>query len=301
MGYSARILADSITRSGTRLTTLEAVIPRIVLAELNTHRTHSRCSASSRAIPVEKRIEMIERDPFIPETFGKNRKGMQSTEDLDDEAASQARLIWTNAKTDAIARARELAKLEVHKQLANRLLEPFAWHTVVLSATEWENFYALRCHPDAQGEMRRSAEFMQEAMHNSTPRLLEDGEWHLPYITEEERLTFELEFLIKVSCGRCARVSYRTFDGKYDPHADYILAEKLAEAGHMSPLEHPARPMTSLELETYQTFKLDENKRVVPAGSFCGNFRDWIQARKRIRFEHNFALHQTQAQGEVSA
>ena len=165
---------------------MEVTFPRIVLAEFNTHRVLSRNSASSRAIPVEKRIAALELDCFEPEAFGKNQKGMQASEDLRSEDDVMARMAWRKASTEAIASAKALASLGVHKQLANRLIEPFCWHTVIVTATEWDNFYALRCSPDAQPEIRKVAEMMRDVHEASRPTYLDFGEWHLPLLQDDE-------------------------------------------------------------------------------------------------------------------
>lgn len=279
MGYAAKILKDSITNDGARLTTFEVTIPRIVLAEFNTHRMLSRNSASSRAIPVAKRIQTVKEDPFIPEAFGRNKKGMQAGGLLDEDANAKARALWLDGRDEAIRIAEGLASLEVHKQLANRVLEPYLWHTIVVSATEWDNWDALRCHEAAQPEIRKPAETMRELRLSNVPKVLRFGQWHLPYVEDDEadellRVNgFSSNELAYISAGRCARVSVKTFDGTTDPRADLDLAIRLRSAGHMSPLEHPA-----------QAYALEH------AHEFMGNFRGWKQLRKTVRNEHNFAL-----------
>ena len=187
---------------------------------------NSRNSASSRAIPVEKRIASIEADPFVPESFGSAKAGMQAGEALTDQAASNARSEWLWGMHQAISAAKGLSSCGVHKQLANRLLEPFAWHTAVITATDWRNFFALRCHPDAQPEFRRIAEMMRDAMTVSDPVRIERGTpfpWHVPFIRPEDWTAWGDGFLssddmLMVSVGRCARVSYLTHDGKLATH-----------------------------------------------------------------------------------
>ena len=305
MAYSAKVLLDSISEVGVRLTTLEVTIPRIVLAEFNTHRALSRNSASSRAIPVEKRISMVEIDPFIPEVFGKNQKGMQAHDQLDEQNTQRAREIWESSCDHAISHARQLAALGVHKQLANRLIEPFLWHTIIVTATEWDNYFALRCNPDAQPEIRRSSELMREAYLASKPKELKLGQWHTPFVDDEEAVRILIEeeragwtscdhdVVAHVSIGRCARVSYLTHDGKRDWRADVQLAIRLQQAGHMSPFEHVARPMTIDDVK-HNLSKLfgvtainDPDFNI--AEHFSGNFRGWLQMRKLLPNEDNFA------------
>ena len=258
MGFAAKILADSLSPDGVRLTTMEVTFPRIVLAEFNTHRMLSRNSASSRAIPVEKRIASVHADPFIPAAFGKNQPGMQASTDLLDNEAWRALQAWKNACENALTFAAELARLGVHKQLANRLLEPFRWHTVIVSATEWSNFFALRCHKDAQPEIRTVAVMMRDALGSGNPISLHHGHWHTPLVDGAEELLARtaVERWKQISVGRCARVSVLTHDGRRDPDEDVALCGRMRSGGHMSPYEHVARPMTAMELARYRRIEL---------------------------------------------
>lgn len=297
--YGARVLADSISPDGVRLTTLVVNMPRFVLAELNTHRMFSRNSASSRAIPVERRIAMIGADPVVPEAFSKNRPGMQADENLDEDAERESRWQWLRACAESVARARNLAAAGVHKQHANRLLEPFSPHTVIISATEWENYFALRCHPAAQPEIQRASYAMRDAMAASAPAPLGYDEWHLPLVMDDERDESRSDFvrsggisgLIRLSIARCARVSYLTHDGKRDPAADLKLYERLASMGHMSPLEHAARPMRREDVAAALgrlSGVICEFSRLDPAQHYSGNFRGWMQYRKTLAGEAVF-------------
>jgi thymidylate synthase ThyX len=304
MAFDAKVLADSVSPAGHRLTTLEATFPRFVLAEFNTHRVFSRNSASSRAIPIAKQLRRVLEEPYVPIEFGSNQPGMQAGPPLDGERREAAEREWLRARDDAVRRVlglvtapeavaeeedllEALARVEaairdraqpaqwlnVHKQVANRLLEPFMWHTVIVTATEWENFWNLRCHPDAQPEIRLVAERMREASLDSEPQELSEAEWHLPLVRPEDReQVASIEDLIKISAGRCARVSYLTHGGVRDLDADVQLHDRLLESGHMSPLEHPARPLTTEELDD---------------GEWNGNFRGWRSYRKEIAGEAN--------------
>jgi len=140
VAYNARVLLDSTSPAGIRLTTLEVTFPRFVLAEFNTHRLFSRNSASSRAIPTSKLIERVLKDPAIPLEWGKNKAGMSASDVLSPDLAQEAEHVWLGARDAAVANAQRLLDLDVHKQELNRLLEPFLWHTVIVSATEWKNF-----------------------------------------------------------------------------------------------------------------------------------------------------------------
>jgi thymidylate synthase ThyX len=304
MSFDAKVLADSRSPSGHRLTTLEATFPRFVLAEFNTHRVFSRNSASSRAIPIAKQLRRVLEDPYVPIEFGSNQPGMQAGPALTGEKRDAAEGEWLCARDDAVRRVlrlvadpeavgldddlqaalgrveeaiRERAQppewLNVHKQVANRLLEPFMWHTVIVTATEWDNFWNLRCHPDAQPEIRLIAERMRAATAASEPAELGWDEWHLPLVRPEDReQVASIEDLIKISAGRCARVSYLTHAGKRDLSADIELHDRLLESGHMSPLEHPAQPLGAADLEESE---------------WSGNFRGWRSYRREIAGEAN--------------
>lgn len=289
--YEAKVLADSIA-SGVRLTTLQVTMPRFILAEFNTHRMLSRNSASSRAIPVEKRIEQVRADPFVPEAFGKNQRGMQAGTELSEADQVLARERWRAAALQACESAERLAASGVHKQWANRLIEPFCWHTVIVTATEWANFFALRCHPAAQPEMQVTAGLMREAMDGSKPVECPDGMWHLPYVDTSmgdfewaRRSTREHGSvgiaLAKLSTARCARVSYLTHEGLRDVKADLGLHDRLFENRHMSPFEHAA--------QVRKEYSPREGGFDGP-GTFIGNFRwPWVQYRKMLPGEAVFA------------
>ncbi len=292
MAYEAKIVLDSISEAGDRLTTMEVTFPRMVLAEFNTHRMFSRNSASSRAIPVEKQLARIKADPFIPIYWGKNQSGMQAAVELDEVGIKLAKMDWLVARNMMVSQVESLLSLGLHKQITNRLLEPFMWQTVIVTATDWSNFFALRANPDAQPEIRVIAEMMKEVYEESQPTLLKLGEWHLPYIQPEERDgVFEFtENARRISAARCARVSYLTHDGKRDLDADIVLYDRLVGGGHMSPLEHVATPagfervMDSIGQE-YVTQAEAEKPR-----PYFGNFRGWKQLRKFTPGEHDFSL-----------
>lgn len=291
MGYYAHILLDSITEQGDRLTTMEVCFPRMILAEFNTHRVFSRNSASSRAIPVSTMIQRVKDDPFIPTYWGKNQPGMQANSPLTRNYRAQAEAIWRAQLKEALHAATELAKLGTHKQLANRILEPFMWHTVIVTATEWSNFFALRANKDAQPEMQTIADCMQQAYHASIPQLVEIGQWHLPLLQADERLDAQLDIVqaCKISAARCARVSYLTHDGVRDIAKDIQLYNRLVSAGHMSPLEHVATPLCYTAIE-WGNARLEPREIVRGSSDFCGNFRGWEQLRKSIPHEADFSL-----------
>jgi thymidylate synthase ThyX len=267
-GISAGVIADSISPAGVRLTTIEVKYPRFIHAEMMTHRTFSRNGASSRAIPISKVIQMVEDNTMLPVWWGKNQKGMQAAEELDDESREIARQIILKHRDHAIETARALAEIGLHKQIGNRYLEPFQQFTLIVTSTEWRNFFHLRRHPDAQPEFRATADAMWKAMASSEPEQLEDQEWHLPYIldTDLDQFSDERE-LAKISSARCARVSYLTHDtGKIDVNADLGLYGKLSAGGHLSPTEHAAQATTDRDV-------------------FYGNLRGWMSLRYQTPYE----------------
>ncbi len=296
MAYQAKVLCDSVSPDGVRLTSMEVTFPRIVLAEFNTHRTFSRNSASSRAIPVEKMLKRVEEDPFIPVYWGANQKGMQAEQELSVVEQKLALEQWMIARDNAVSVVKRMQSpdINLHKQIANRLLEPFLWHTAIVTATEWENFWGLRCNPMAQPEIKRAAEMMRDAYNNSAPSLVYYDDWHLPLVEPSERFDLQvagmsIEDICKISVGRCARVSYLTHDGKRDPKADIELYDRLLGSGHLSPFEHVAQPITQEKANKIMRKAPQTNINFHPSEVFCGNFRGWNQLRKMIPFEDNFS------------
>lgn len=247
---TAEIIADSVNESGDRLTSFVLKFHRFILPEFNTHRAFSRNASSSRAIPVEKMIKLVEQSQVEPLHWGANCKGMSAKTELDDDAQVLARLVWNTARDNAIQSARHMVEIGVHKQIVNRLLEPFSSITVICTGTEYQNFFNQRCHPDAQPEIRALADAMKEAYDASEPEQLKEGEWHLPFIAGEDwveatdRGYVEAD-LIKVAIGRCARVSYLNHDGIRSLSDDTKLYWKLLESkpAHLSPFEHIAIAM----------------------------------------------------------
>jgi thymidylate synthase ThyX len=241
----AKIIADSVNANSDRLTTMEVQFHRFILPEFNTHRVFSRNSASSRAIPISKQIERISKNPAFPVFWGVNKPGMQADEELAFCDSVKASKTWLKASKSAVKHAKKLEKLGVHKQTTNRLLEPFIWHKVIVSSTEWDGFFKQRCSPLAQPEIREVADLMRKAYEASTPTLLIKGEYHLPYLTFKD-LNFSKEDRIKMCSARCARVSYDNHDGSFNQLKDLQLFSRLANADppHWSPMEHIATPST---------------------------------------------------------
>jgi thymidylate synthase ThyX len=202
-------------------------------------------------------IDRVRKDPVMPIEFGSNKPGMQAGEPLKGDELYAAETVWRNASWSAARYAENLITLGVHKQIANRITEPFVQISSVITSTEWDNFFKLRIHPAAQPEIHALAIAMKEAMDASTPEILAVGDWHLPYILEDEQ-EYELSYLRKWSAARCARVSYDNHDGTTCDHVkDEVLADDLAdsEPGHWSPFEHQATPSTKFEMiDNFQSF-----------------------------------------------
>lgn len=293
MGFRAAVILDSIGPNGKRLTSVEMTYPRFIHAEFMTHRDRARNAASSRAIPWKKAkpgktepkeiedlidkcmLKMIMTDPVIPISFDVEQKGMQSGAALSESNQRIAKSIWLEARDYAAACADRLAEMGVHKSICNRLTEPFMWITVLCTATEWNNFFRLRCHPAAEKHFQLIAGMVRDVIANSKPQPLTAGEWHLPYIKDNELYdSFGMDEVKKISVGRCARLSYLTHDGKRDPIEDIKLCEKLIkppgdpdeEVMHASPFEHVAEACSEM----------------IRSGPFIG----WKQYRKEFPNEN---------------
>ncbi len=269
------IICDSVAPSGARITTFSLTYPRFIHAELMTHRMFSRNAGSSRAIPLKKQIEYMKSEYAKPAYFMSNQKGMQGKAKLPKDAESKAQAIWYMAMQDAIKHAEALGLPEdegglgVHKQYCNRLLEPYMFINVLVTSTNYSNFFHLRDHPDAQPEIQLLAKEMKKQYNASKPEKLREGEWHLPYVTEEDKnkLTHSEQIVKSVACS--ARVSYKTFDGQ-SPSLESCqrIYDKLLESQpiHASPAEHQAMALS------------DPNIR-------SGNLQGWQQYRKTLKGE----------------
>jgi len=331
---NAKIIADSKDNRGNRITTYILTYPRIIHAEVMTHRMFSRNAASSRAIPFNKMVTDIEDDPFIPIAWQKDHKGMQGTEYITDKKIIDFKTgVWLNARNKAVQSAKELngnivkqkqgfisegnegeiIEASVTKQLCNRLLEPFQWYTCLVTATEFDNFFSLRCPSyggfskngkeasfrskkdvrkhfksfggnttivDSQCEIgwqsintsqaeihiQALAEAMWDAMNESTPKLLNPGEWHIPFgkniddykvfdilansetfYNKREEKPKVLKAKIAIATARAARLSYMTFNNEIDYKKDIELHDNLLKSKHASPFEHCAQCMSDLE------------------------------------------------------
>lgn len=294
MTISAKIIADSINQNGVRITTMEIEYPRFIHAEVMTHRMFSRNSASSRAIPVSKIIDQVRQNPAEPVHWGKNQAGMQAGSELEGIAKIAARDSWLCAAEEMANRAKILSDIGLHKQVTNRLLETFQTMKVIVTATEWSNFWYLRDHADAQPEIQKLARVMKGVYDYSKPQLLEFGWWHLPYVTTKREVSdvivdqqsywldantqISLADAIQISCSCCAQVSYRKLDTSLEKAKDIYTKLVDSEPVHASAFEHVAKCSNSQYFCEAQGWTHQD----VRGECWSGNFRDWVQYRQLI-------------------
>ena len=274
----AKILADSInTVNNKRLITVQVKVPRYILAEVNTHRVFSRNYASSRAIPAKVIRGNITNNMFRPVYWGSNQRGMSASSELKGWRKWMANKMWGFGGHMMAFTHWSLEKLGLHKQTCNRLLEP--WNSVygVITATEWENFMRLRYNKNAQPEIICLAKAIHDAIINSVPRKLQPGEYHLPYITDEERKENTVYDCIRASVARCCRVSYKNREtGKPSVISDDIkLYDRLLNDHHFSPFEHIGFVPKSGRVSSAINNELQRN------------FRGWYQFRAIADNEEN--------------
>lgn len=293
--FKAKVIKDSVGPNGVRLSSVEMTYPRFVHAEVMTHRDRARNAASSRAIPWKRKRSkhahesdaeyaanmaegglgaltekcmywQIMANPVIPIKWGAEQKGMQTGDEIAPELREGAERIWLEARDAAVKAADKLSHLGVHKSLCNRLTEPFMWITVLMSATEWNNFFRLRCHSDAEIHFQKIAGMVRDELRASVPQELKAAEWHLPYfddkqdvpqlkielaygvgdgrridaLTQDEAVAFKrgnegedmrvfYKYAKMISSGRCARLSYLTQDGKRSFNEDIALCQRLID------------------------------------------------------------------------
>lgn len=271
-GIKATVVAHSINRINLKeIYTLQLIYPRFIHSEFMTHRMFSRNASSSRAIPVDKMLSQVTKNPAMPIHWGVNKPGMQASEELQNTAYVKAD--WLCAAGAAIGCASSLKDYGAHKQVTNRLLEPFQFMNVVVTATEWDNFFKLRLHPDAQPEIQELSRCMYEAMDRSEPQTLPEGYWHAPYI--KGGMCDDENFLL-ASVARCARVSYKNHDHTNPVfRKDVELAKHLLSCGHMSPFEHQAK---TLEIEFPWESGVTHCDNT--GHLWSGNFQGFIQYRQ---------------------
>lgn len=285
--------------------TIRMRYPRVIHSEIMTHRVFSRNARSSRAVPVKTMLNEVRNTPYVPWHWGKNQSGMQAEEDCNNlipiEMLQEAPCYMTNE--EAWLRARDMAVIVAegfmeagyHKQNPNRLLEPFSWIDTLITSTDWNNFLWLRQHKDAEPHLQDLANLVAQAIDEAYISVLEDGEWHQPYINADDIYHAEQvygiddtnPFLNKLSAARCARISYKPFDGdaSYEKEISRYNSLVTSDRVHASPLEHQAMA----DSVTYASTSKLINGEVVGGREFRwankhlqGNLEGYIQARKLV-------------------
>ena len=301
---SATVIADSISPQRIRMTTMELEYPRFIHAELMTHRMLSKNAASSRAIPILAMHEAIKDKTAMPVHWGKNQPGMSAKEEVDDLTKRGAVGVWIAARDSMLSHSTILSSSGLHKQIANRITEPFQMMKTVISGTEWANLLWLRHHPDAQPEFFELAKQISEAFEKSVPMFIKAGEYHVPYVQrvcreEDGKMLYmdsnetemSAEDALKVSASCCAQVSYRKNDDSLEKAKNIFARLIESEPLHASPVEHQATPMVITDTGPYiegmsptrweeGVTHMDKNRAY-----WSGNLRGWIQHRKLLANE----------------
>lgn len=293
---TAKIIKDSINIEGNRVTTFELEYPRFIHAEFMTHRQLSKNSSSSRAIPSNKMIDLIKNNPAMPIYWGKNKSGMQAKEEVSLNQERLAKLLWKGQMYSAFITTKLFNKLGLHKQISNRILEPFQMIKIVCTATEWDNFFNLRYHLDAQPEIIMLAHLMYQEYSTNKPKLLQLGQWHLPYVDSIEYTETDvgygeyennqwyyidnniisLEDAIKISVASCAAVSYRTENMTLEKANKIYDMLIKAEVKHSSPLEHQAICVNKYTIKGITHYDKQNNV-------YSGNLKGWVQNRHLLK------------------
>lgn len=285
---TAKIIADSYSAiNGKRITTFELQYPRFIHSELMTHRLFSRNAMSSRAVPIEKMIEQVRSEPALPIHWGKNQSGMQAKEELEYHELSNVKAYWRNASEWAAKIAEGMSEQGAHKQIVNRILEPFQLMKTVLTATEFGNFFWLRKHEDAQPEIKELADRMYEQLEwNKCLTIeLDAGDWHTPYHEagywlQDDKTPLEDALAISSSC--CAQVSYRLLDDSIEKARK--VYQRLVESTpvHASPFEHCASPMKEPQQSDKYLWEEGMTHMDKDGNMWSGNLKGWIQYRQLI-------------------
>ena len=305
----AKVICDSINEQGVRITTLEVEYPRFIHSEFMTHRELSKNSSSSRAVPIDKMLDNTRNNMAVPLYWGKSKSGMQADGEVSKFDEVKCVLNWEKSFNYIEQRILDMKDLGLHKQIPNRLSEPFQMMKVVVTATNWDNFFNLRIHKDSQPEICMLAYKMYQAMQKSVPFELRDGEYHLPYISRyriisgrgvgkleysSENTVLDLETAKKISVSCCAQTSYRNTDMSLEK-ADKIFDMLVkADVLHSSCFEHLATPVSKeveIENSDYMTIGFINNvcdsntwqkgvTHVNRRGELCsGNLKGWVSYR----------------------
>jgi thymidylate synthase ThyX len=299
------ILASQGTNGAPPIYTLRLRYPRIIHGEIMTHRVFSRNARSSRAVPVKTMLNEVLTVPFVPWHWGKNQSGMQAAEECNELVNPMPMMraavydayelpynltrkqAWLHARNHAVATAEALMEAGYHKQIPNRLLEPFSWIDTLITSTNWANFLHLRDHKDAEPHLQDLARLVKQALKEAVIQNLDEDQWHWPYITAADvyhgkdicltKDEFDL-LMCQLSAARCARISYKPFDGdaSYERELERYNQLVTSERVHASPLEHQAQVDTSWDDEV-------RNEGGWEHPHLSGNFAPgWIQFRKLI-------------------
>jgi hypothetical protein len=297
MTITAKIIADSISESGVRITTFELEFPRIVMSEFLTHRIFSRNAASSRAIPVKSMNEAIKQNIARPIQFGKNQSGMQDAGEHFEliEGKYTPQQWWDMAAEIALDFSNAFDRAGYHKQVCNRLTEPFQHMKVVLTSTSYDNWFNLRWHEDADPTIHVLADVILAAYEDSEPRLLLEGEWHTPYFQDgywSPSHVVDGEFVaacgtslgdaLKISSSCCAQVSFRKSDDTLEKAK--LVYSRLVESFpvHASPTEHQATPIACDKEYQFPEWPDGVTHMDRDGVLYSGNFKGWIQHRQLI-------------------
>jgi len=305
MAFHAEIIADSVGPDGQRITSFLRTYPHAIHKDLLRHNAMNFSALSFRAYPTAKLVRMLEEDPFVPEHFQEYAPGMNVGELLDPALERECRRQWLKAKDAAVAAAKHLMDAGVNKGHANILIQDFCWMTEVVTATEWDNFWALRANPPANAKPRaeviKIASMMKDLYDASEPVYLKYGQPHLPLIRDDDlaevadvaEMDGEREAydeLIKISSGRCARASYLTHLGVRSLFADVELHDSLLTNHHMSPLAHQAWPIPITGMKYVEV----EDPRAGLIETHGPDWRDkywgWCSYRQTIPAQHDASL-----------
>lgn len=321
-GIWVQVIKDSMNEYGDRVTTFQLHYPRFIHSEFMTHRMLSKNASSSRAIPVHKQLDMVKENPAMPIHWGLNEPGMQSSKEgdlpivgLENDNGKPVSVqdAWRYAATNA-ALVSNLMWQDghgYHKQIVNRLAEPFTFMNVVVTATDWENFLWLRAHKDAQPEICELAKLIHYARQDSSPTVLFENEWHLPYVDQfrddngmlqycdyDGEQVYSLKDAKKISASCCAQVSYRLLDQSLDKAIkifDNLVGSKPL---HASPFEHQCVPFSDVEYHARHQAKevmmaslediygTEIAEKMASQCLYSANFRGFVQYRKSLHGEN---------------
>jgi hypothetical protein len=234
MAIKAEMILDSMYPTTCRVSTLLVTMPTYILAEFNKHRVFESNTSSSRAIPTATLLEQVRTDPVIPVHWGVNQAGMEAKEE-EVEGVEEARKVWWHLVGSVTYFVEQLANLNLHKQVTNRPLAPFMWSTVIVTATEWDNFFAQRLAKDADPMIQAAAKEMYEALAFSVPV---ERKVHLPFVSDRELVKYTQEECTHMSVARCARVSYKRHNDDFTLEQDTVLSNRCKDSGHWTPLGH---------------------------------------------------------------